>query len=317
MQQVILGRSSVRGSRLAYGCWRIAGTWNPADATVDGREAGRRAVLAAYEAGYTLFDHADIYCHGLAESLFGEVLQEVSGMRDRVVLATKCGIRPKGTPRADAPYRYDFSASHILESCEQSLRRLRVETLDLYQLHRPDFLMDPDEVAGAFTRLREQGKVREFGVSNFKPSQVAALQKSCPMPLAVNQVEISLARTDALEDGTLDQCLAEGISPMAWSPLGGGHLSGAARRVLPSQQAYGGAQLEPLRQRLQAMAADKGVDTAAVSLAWLLKHPAGIVPVVGSTDPARIRAATRALSVSLSREEWYDLLTVARPTPLP
>ena len=145
MKTIPLGNSSLVSSRLAYGCWRIAGK----EADADREVRGRNAVIAAYEAGYTLFDHADIYGQGRAETIFGQVLKEVSGMRDRVLLASKCGIRPCGDPVAGAPYRYDFSAKHIVRSCEGSLTRLGVERIDLYQLHRPDDLMRPEEVAEA------------------------------------------------------------------------------------------------------------------------------------------------------------------------
>jgi predicted oxidoreductase len=181
MKTIPIGDSPLRASRLAYGCWRIA----ERDAAPG---SGRRAVLAAVDAGYTLFDHADIYCDSEAEKVFGQVLKEVAGLRDRVVLATKCGIRKSGDPSPDATYRYDFSSEYILRSCEGSLKRLGVETIDLYQLHRPDYLMDPDEVAGAFVKLRDAGKAREFGVSNFRPAQVTALQRACPMRLRANQV---------------------------------------------------------------------------------------------------------------------------------
>src|SRR5262249_13209405 len=162
-------------------------------------------------------------------------LKEVREMRDRVVIATKCGIRKGGDPREDSPYRYDFSAEHIVVSCEQSLRRLGMSAIDLYHLHRPDYLMDPEEVARAFSDLKRGGKVREFGVSNFRPSQLVALQRACPMRLVVNQVEISLANLTCFEDGTLDQCLAEKITPLAWSPLAAGKLGVGPKRLLPSQ----------------------------------------------------------------------------------
>ena len=307
MKTLLLGSSALRTSRLAYGCWRIA------DRELS-PEAGRAAVLAAVDAGYTLFDHADIYCDSAAETLFGRVLKETPGLRDRMVLASKCGIRKPGDPGPDAPYRYDFSADYIVRSCEGSLRRLGVECLDLYQLHRPDYLMDPDEVAGAFAALRAAGKVREFGVSNFRPSQVTALQRACPMPLVVNQVEISLGQWCCLEDGTLDQCLAERRTPLAWSPLAGGQLGGGARRLLRSQEGYRTASVTELAD---ALAAAGGVSRAAVALAWLLRHPAGIGPIVGSTDPARIREAARADEIELGREDWYRLLTAARGEGLP
>jgi predicted oxidoreductase len=314
MKTIALGASSLHAGRLAYGCWRIAGTWNGAEVTPEGRKLGRRAVLAAYEAGYTLFDHADIYCDGEAEKVFGQALKEVSGMRERVLIASKCGIRKPGEPKPDAPYRYDFSAAYIVRSCEDSLRRLGVETIDLYQLHRPDYLMNPEEVAGAFTALKQAGKVREFGVSNFHPSQLTALQRACPMRLLVNQVEISLAHQASLDDGTLDQCLAERITPMAWSPLAGGQLADGATRLLPSQESYRTQKLLPV---LDAIAKTRGTSRTVVALAWLLKHPSGIVPIVGSTDPARIRDAAGAVECELSREEWYRLLEAARGERLP
>src|SRR3989442_1604993 len=153
MKKIPLGQSSLTCSRLTYGCWRIAGAWNPAEMVSGAEAAGARAILAAYEAGYTLFDHADIYCDGVPEKIFGQVLKGIPGMREQVVIATKCGIRKAGDPQPDSPYRFDFSAEHIISSCERSLRRLGVETIDLYQLHRPDYLMDPEEIASAFARL--------------------------------------------------------------------------------------------------------------------------------------------------------------------
>lgn len=314
MQAIKLGTSQLIASRLAYGCWRIAGSWNPAEVTPDLEAAGRRAVLTAYEAGYTLFDHADIYCRGRAEEIFARVLREVSEMRRRVLVATKCGIRPAGTPTADTPARWDFSGDYLVSACEDSLRRLGVETIDLLMLHRPDYLANPHEIAGAFVRLHEAGKVRCFGVSNFRPSLVTALQAACPLPLVVNQVEISLAQRAALEDGTLDQCLEQRITPMAWSPLAGGLLGNGASRLLPAQEFY---QTAGALKILDEIAAARGVSRTSLAYAWLLKHPAGIVPIVGSTNPERIRDAVRATDIELTREEWYRLFVAARGEPLP
>jgi len=314
MKTMPLGSSSLVASRLAYGCWRLGGTWDAAQVTPDSEAQGRRAVVTAFEAGYTVFDHADVYCDGVAERIFGQVLKEVPGMRARVLIASKGGIRKAGDSGPDAPYRYDFSAEHILRACEGSLRRLGIETLDLFQLHRPDCLMDPAEVARAFDELKRSGKVREFGVSNFRPSQVTALQKACPMPLIVNQVEISLANLACFEDGTLDQCLADKITPMAWSPLAGGQIGDGARQLLPSQETYRPQTFLPA---LDAIARKRGASRTVVALAWLLKHPSGIVPIVGSTNPDRIRDATRAPDVELTREEWYRLLEAARGQRLP
>lgn len=308
MKTIVIGRSSLSASRLAYGCWRIAETEEA------GRTIGRAAVLAAYEAGYTLFDHADIYCAGRAESAFGAVLKEVSGMRERVLIGTKCGIRMAGDPAAGAPFRYDFSAGRIRRSCEASLKRLGVDCIDLYQLHRPDWLCDPAEVAGVFSELQQAGKVRAFGVSNFAPSQVTMLQKACAMPLVVNQVEISLAKLDCFTDGTLDQCVAEQMTPLAWSPLGGGQLADGPRRLLPWQEKYQPATTVKV---LDGIAQVHGTSRSVVGLAWLMKHPSGIVPIVGSTHPDRIREAVKAAELELTREEWYTLLEAARGERLP
>ncbi len=308
MKTALIGRSSLRASRMAYGCWRIADRTDS-----EGIAKGIRAVNAAYEAGYTLFDHADIYCDGRSETVFGQALKQLPGARERIVIATKCGIRKPGEP-ANAPYRYDFSPEYITWSCEQSLKRLGVETIDIYQLHRPDWLMNPHEVAGVFQKLRQQGKVREFGVSNFSPSQVRLLQRACSMPLVINQVEISLAKLDAFTDGTLDQCLAAKITPMAWSPLAGGLLGDGARKLLPSQEGYRTTKVNDV---LDELAQAKGTNRTAVALAWLFKHPSGIVPIVGSTDSGRIQDAAKADTVEFTREEWYRLLEAARGTQLP
>src|ERR1039457_5727200 len=306
MQTIPLGVSSLTSSRLAYGCWRVAGTWDPAEVTAASRAAGRLAILAAYETGYTLFDNADIYCRGEAERILGNVLKEVAGMRDRVVVVTKGGIRPGGDPQPESPGRYDFSAAYIIHACEQSLKRLGIETIDVYLLHRPDLLADPEMVAQAFSQLKTAGKVRHFGVSNFRPTLLTALQAACPMPLVTHQVEISLAKLDAFTDGTLDQCLIERITPMAWSPLAAGLIGGGATRLLTSQNTSPPELFLPV---LEAVAQARGVSRTVVALAWLLKHPAAILPIIGTTNPDRIREATKAADLDLTREEWYRLLS--------
>ncbi len=314
MQTIPLGVSSLFSSRLAYGCWRLAGTWNPAEVTPEAEARGRGAVIAAFEAGYTLFDNADIYCGGAAESIFGAALRQVSGVRSRVVIATKCGVRFAGDPGPEAPGRYDFAASHIIRSCEGSLKRMGIETIDLYQLHRPDYLANPDEVADAFTQLRESGKVRYFGVSNFRPSLLTAMQAAFPLPLVVNQVEISLAKLDCFEDGTLDQCLAQKITPLAWSPLAQGTLGEASSFPGAKKPTPAAERIAPVLKRI---AQARGATPANVAFAWLLKHPSRIVPIVGSVNPDRIREAVKAVDIELTREEWYHLFIAARGEPMP
>jgi len=293
---------------------RIAGTWNPSEIDTQRRDRARAAVLAAFESGYTLFDHADIYCHTMCESLFGDIVRSTPSIRrSDYLIATKCGIRfpdePPGTP-----HRFDFSKEHILASCEGSLKRLGVEAIDIYQLHRPDLLMNPHETAEAFDALRQQGKVRSFGVSNFPPSFLTALQSALSYPLIVNQVQIHLGRLDCFYDGTLDQCLAENITPLAWSPLGKGWL-GAGGSV-PDQHARR-EHLLKIQQQVDEIANRYGVSRTLISLAWLLKPASGIIPIVGSANPANIRDAVRADEFEMTREDWYRLLVAARGEPLP
>lgn len=314
MNDIPLGTSPLKSSRLAYGCWRLAGTWNPAEVKSESEANGIKAVLTAYEAGYTLFDNADIYCHGVAEKIFGAALKQAPGMRERILIATKCGIRFPGEPRTESPHRYDFSEEHIIRSCEDSLRRMGVETIDLYQLHRPDYLANPAEVAAAFTKLKDSGKARYFGVSNFRPSLVTALKTACPGPLIVHQVEISLAKIDCFTDGTLDQCLLDKMTPLAWSPLARGALldPGKAETAHQNEQ-----RLSRIVAAVDGVAKARGSSRAIVALAWLLKHPSGIIPIIGSTNPVNIREAAKAAEMELTREEWYALLNASRGERLP
>jgi len=310
MDSQLIGATGLMASRMAYGCMRISGTWNPDELTREHVENGKRALRAAYEAGYTLFDHADIYGRGTCETIHGELLRESPSLRDQTIIATKCGSRFPGDPNPDSPHRYDFSKAHIIESCEKSLQRLGVDVIDIYQLHRPDLLMDPSEVAEAFDYLHEAGKVRHFGVSNFLPSFVAALAMHLDFPIAVNQVEIHLGRLDCFYDGTLDQCLEFGITPLSWSPLGGGWL-GAGRELEPDDLR------RPLLDTLDEIAAKYEVSRTVMALAWLMRHPSGIVPIVGSTKPENIADAARADGIEVEREDWYRLLVAARGAPLP
>lgn len=293
-----LGQSSLRVFPLAYGCWRFAGT------TV-GEARGK--VEAALEAGITLFDHADIYGgDGAAEALFGAVLREAPGLRAAMVLATKCGIVP-GVP-------YDSTRAHIVAACEASLQRLQVDVIDLYQIHRPDWLGHPAEVAAALAQLRQAGKIREVGVSNYRPSQLAALQHHLPFAIATQQPELSAWCLDPFRDGVLDQCLQYGITPLAWSPLAGGDLG---LSVEAARASAGGARLGDLIACLDAIAVRQAVPRSAVALAFLLAHPAGIVPILGTQRVARIGEALRAFDVSLTRSDWYAIVTAAQGERLP
>lgn len=284
---------------------RIAG-----DGSRAARERGRQALQAALEAGYNHFDHADIYGGGACETLFGEMLREAPGLRDDLVITSKCGIRLPDDPEAGDPKRYDFSFEHIVRSVEGSLERLGTDRLDLLLLHRPDYLFNAAEVATAFESLAENGMVRHFGVSNFSPAQVDLLRSQCTAPLLVNQVEINIHRLDALDDGTLDQCQRRRITPQAWCPLGGVAYPAWGSTLTPADEQRIGAELERQAERY-------AVEPWLVMLAWLLKHPAGIQPIVGSTTPERIAAAPRALALDYRREDWYRLLEARRGAPVP
>ena len=309
-----LGRTDFQVTRLAYGCMRSSGVWQSGDLTGDAIRRSVRLIEAAFEAGYNFFDHADIYGDTTCETVFGRALKEHPGWRERMIIATKCGIRFANRPNPGDPARYDFSFDHIIRSVDGSLERLGIDSIDLLQLHRPDYLADPAEIARAFTQLRDAGKVREFGVSNFRPTLLTAVQKALSFPLQVNQVEIHLGRLDCFTDGTLDQCLELGITPLAWSPLDRGKLATGAE---PDAAESDAEHRRKLLAALDAAAAEYGTDRTGVALAWLLKHPAGIIPIVGTAREDRVRELVKAEAVELSRETWYRLLEAARGSQVP
>lgn len=247
--------------------------------------------------GLTDFDHADIYGDYTTEGDFGKALVANPEFRDKVRIITKCGIRMMGKNRPQHLIKsYDLGAEHIRLSVENSLRELSVDKIDVLLLHRPDLLIEPYEVAEVFHKLKSEGKVDYFGVSNFTPSQFEVLDQATK--LITNQVEVSVVHPDALIDGTLNQCMLKNIIPMAWSPLGGGNLMGN-----PS-----GEQLVRIRTAADRLAQKYDIGIDQLLLAWVLRHPSGIVPVLGTSKIERIRKAQQTLSVHLTREDWYDLL---------
>jgi predicted oxidoreductase len=286
---------------IAYGCWRFAGT----DVAT-----AREKIETALDCGMRLIDTADIYGYdgsapapggafGAAEELLGRVFDETPGLRDRMVLATKGGITP--------PVPYDSSATYLRSACEASLRRLHCETLDLYQIHRPDLLAHPQEVAGALDGLVASGKVRAIGVSNFTVAQTRALQAHLELPLASTQPEFSPLALDALTDGTLDLAMETQLVPLAWSPLAGGRLAGN-----PTD-----ARARAVAEVCDRLATGHGVTRSAVLLAWAMRHPAGVIPIVGTQQPSRIRECARATEIELTGTEWYDILVAGRGEPMP
>ncbi|MBK1612433.1 oxidoreductase [Rubrivivax gelatinosus] len=273
-------------SPVVAGCWRLH-EWG-----LD-RAARVRWIERALALGITSFDHADIYGGYTAEALFGEALAAAPGLRQRLRLVTKCGIKLVcGARLAHTIKSYDSSRGHIVASVEASLRALHTDRIDLLLLHRPDLLADPDEIAAAFDALRRAGKVLQFGVSNHTPSQFALLHRR--FPLVSNQIEFSPLQMQALADGTLEQALDLGLPPMIWSPLAGGRLfrgdDEQARRV---------------RAVLEALAAEHGVSAATVAYAWILRHPSRPLPITGSSRIEALAEAVAALSLRLPAEAWY------------
>jgi len=297
--------TAIYSSRVIYGCMRICGNNSSAD-----KQKGKRAIHSAIEAGYNHFDHADIYGNGNCESLFGEILKASPNLRDDMFITSKAGIRPKNSHTDYAPTRYDFSKKYILDSVEGSLKRLDIEQLDMFLLHRPDYLMDPQEVADTFDVLQASGKVKHFGVSNFKPSQVSLLRSMMSMPLAVNQVEINIHNISTFLDGTLDQCQQHEITPIAWCPLGGVAYPAWGNTFNSDDE-------KRINIELTAQAHKYQCDSEIVILAWLLKHPSGIFPIIGSTTPDRIVAAKHALEINYSHEDWYRLLEARNGVSVP
>ena len=282
---------------------RITGDGSPA-----WREKGKKAIRAALDAGITHFDHADIYGEGACESLFGEVLKESPSVRGSITITSKCAIRRKNVPAAGDPDRYDFSRDWILAAVDGSLRRLGIETMDILLLHRPDYLFRAEEVADAFRLLQASGKVRHFGVSNFTPSQVSLLARYLTVPLVMHQVEINIHRIAALQDGTLDQCQEKGITPEAWCPLGGVAYTAWGSTLTKKDE-------ERIAAEFRVQSLKYGVEPWVIVLAWLLKLPAGVLPIIGTTNPDRIREAGKALAIPYTREDWYRLLEARTGVP--
>lgn len=309
--------------RLIYGCMGLGGPWDGTSYGSADIDQAAAAIDAAQDIGIELFDHADIYRSGKSEAVFGEVLARSQGLRDDIQLQTKCGIR---LGERGLETHYDLSKAAILERVNQSLARLRTDYVDVLLLHRPDPLMDPREVAAAVGQLMAEGKVRQLGVSNMSGAQIAYLQDELETPIVANQLEMSLLRRDWLEStvlvnnaegldhsfphGTLEHCMGRGIELQAYGSLAQGRYTGADTQD-PADEAAA--------EMLAGLAAEKNTTPEAVLLGWLMNHPARISPVVGTTNPARIRACADAATVAegMTRAEWYGLWTAARGHNLP
>jgi len=308
--------------RVIYGCMGL-GRWDGQPLSAADHSRAELAVQAALEAGITRFDHADIYGHGSAEAVFGDLLDRSPGLRDRIWVQTKCGIRLAGDA---GPFQhYDLRGASIRARVEESLKRLRTDHVDSLLLHRPDPLADPAEVGATLTALYDEGLVRSVGVSNMSAAQIALLQAHTPIRITSNQLEMGLHQRAWLEGevlanlpasaeigfplGTVEFCRSNGIELQAWGPLANGRFTGAPKEERDADVAA----------LLVELAEVHDTTPETVLLWWLQRHPAAIRPVIGTTNPDRIRACSDAVTGAprLGHEEWYSLWLTARGVPLP
>jgi predicted oxidoreductase len=302
----------------------LGGSWDQTPITADHIKQAHEVIDTALEVGINFFDHADIYMMSKAEQVFGQVLKERPELREQLFIQTKCGIR--FADEDGNPARYDFSKEWILSSVEGSLERLHTDYLDVLLLHRPDPLMEPEDIAEAFTTLKKEGKVRHFGVSNFHNHQIAFLQSYLPDPLVANQIHLGLDHLDWIEQGimfnntegkhinfapgTLEYCRMNGIQIQAWGSMAKGIYSGLSLKKQPKRVKRTAKLVVNLAEKYET-------SLEAIVIGWLLRHPAAIQPVIGTTKPNRIRASAKALDLELSREEWYALFVSARGESVP
>ena len=306
-------------SRLAYGTWHLGGDWDKTPLSDDLKKRASNLIHKAAELGINHIDLADIYTFGKSDECVGYALAQTPGLRDKLVLQAKAGIIIGGNPDFGEPSRYDFSFKHIVSAVETSLKRLGTDYVDLLALHRPDPLVDFEELARALNHLEEKGYVRHFGVSNHSAPQIRLLKKYLEVPLVVNQVELNLLHhflisagmnvnmpgyETASTWGTLEYCREHDILIQAWSPVAGGKLFDDGPDAAPNVRATA--------KLISKYAKEKNTTREAVALAWLLRHPAPIQPILGTLKTHRLEDSVKADEVELSRREWYHLLAAAR-----
>ncbi|MGE5222157.1 MAG: aldo/keto reductase [Omnitrophica WOR_2 bacterium] len=320
-----LGSSDLQVTRIAYGCMPLGGSWDNTPITEQTRKDALRSIHTALEQGVNFFDHADIYSLGKSEEAFSGIWQEAPGLRDKIYLQSKCGIRFPGDPDSGSPHRFDFSYEHITRSVNGSLKRLKTDYLDVLLLHRPDPLIEPEEVARAFDDLHRSGKVRHFGVSNHTAAQLELLRSFVRQPIIANQIAFNPIHTHLLDEGilfnqdnpklarnegTIEYCRLHTITLQSWGSLAWGLLSG--RKPEKPDPRIGRAS-----EIVAELAREKNTSPEAILVAWILRHPARIQAIIGTTQPDRIIAACQADTIELSREEWYRLYTAGRGESLP
>ncbi|ART75616.1 oxidoreductase [Sutcliffiella horikoshii] len=283
-------------SRIVHGMWRLSDWGYSQEEVVE-------FIEKCLDFGVTSFDHADIYGNYTVEEQFGQALELKPSLRDKIEIVTKCGIKLISSNRPEHKIKYyDTSKEHIIRSVEKSLKNFRTDYIDILLIHRPDPMMDPSEVAEAFTQLKEQGKVKRFGVSNFAPSQYKLLNSYLDEPLVTNQIEISATHLEHFDKGTIEQCQMDRISPMAWSPLGGGSIFTSTEEKVNRVRNT----LEKIQGQIGAESMDQ------VLYAWLLTHPSKILPIVGSGKIERVKSAVSSLDIKLDSQQWFEILEASK-----
>ncbi len=304
MRTIPLGKSGLIVPAIAVGCMRMGGL---------SKQDAERFVQTAMEEGAVFFDHADIYGGGSCEEVFSEAVHMSASVREKIILQSKCGIRPG--------VAFDFSKEYILASVDGILKRLNTEYLDVLLLHRPDALVEPEEVAEAFDTLQSGGKVRHFGVSNQNPMQIQLLQKYIKQPVAANQLQLSITNATMITQGThvnmldaaavnrdgsvLDFCRLNDITIQPWSPFQFGFFEGVF---------LGSEKFPALNAKIDELAWKYGVSNTTIAMAWLLRHPANMQPVTGTMNIQRLKDCVKATEINLSREEWYAIYLAAGHT---
>ena len=310
--------------QMAYGTWHLGGDWDDSPLSDDLKQRADTLIHTAVDAGINFIDLADIYVKTKSDEAVGHVLKNDPSLRDKVILQEKAGIILPDDPNPGDPGRYDFSYENITTKLENSLRLLNTDHVELLLLHRPDALVEPEEVARAFDDLQSAGKVRYFGVSNHTPMQIELLQKYIDQPLVVNQLEFNLLHNDLAFDGItsntadhpytgargmLDYCRVNDMLVQAWSPV--------ARGVLFNPADDAPQNIKQTAQLVQDLADKHDTTPGAIVLAWLLRHPAGVQPILGTMTPHRIPESAEAVNVELSRLEWYKLAQTANGAGVP
>jgi predicted oxidoreductase len=323
MHDIPLAKYLPNVSKLVFGCMGLGGKWNKDAITSEHRKQAHQCIDNALEGGINFFDHADIYTLGKAEQVFGNVLSERPELREKIYIQSKCGIR---FADQQGPKRYDLSAKWIEQSVEGSLKRLNTDYLDVLMLHRPDPLMEVDEIAKIFSCLKESGKVRHFGVSNMQQHQINFLQYALDMPIVVNQIEASLQKHQFVDEGvyagntdgkdinftpgSMEYCRSFDMQIQSWGSLCQGLYTGNDLSKASQADINTSMLVKKLAELYQTSA-------EAIVLAWLLRHPAAIQPIIGTSNAQRIKASCDAVNVTLTREHWYALYVSAKGYELP